>query len=372
MSKVYDIAILGANPAGYAAAHYLAKHRRKVVLIDPPQAACECPLTDWAPHGFFQTAGLPKSLAKAAGAVPFAKVCYHNVHMDKEVSYGTRKALGTFIQRDQLCKALRAACEKAGVKPHTTKTAPTIQLREDNVRLVGTVQVTAKLLMVTHSRPTDVLAELAIPARATPQSHLVAAGLDIPVSDKDFESLNDSMHILEMSERSEMGLFFATKGMVHLRVISDSLAAGNRASELSEMVAKLQHADVLPSGLQLGRAKGAIWRPPAGIALEMENHVAKRCLLAGTAGGFADSVTGQTLQPSVQSALLAAEAALEALRVSHGVQETLMHFKNAWRKHLADAIRPPNTSLRLLLPLLFVNENIVDKFTKALLYGESI
>ena len=49
-----------------------------------------------------------------------------------------------------------------------------------------------------------------------------------------------------------------------------------------------------------------------------------------------------------------------------------MKFKTSWREHLADYLRPPNTSLRLLLPLLFVNQSIVERFTRALLYGESI
>ena len=49
-----------------------------------------------------------------------------------------------------------------------------------------------------------------------------------------------------------------------------------------------------------------------------------------------------------------------------------MKFKNHWRKNLADYLRPPNTSLQMLLPLLFVNQQIVAKFTRALLFGETI
>ncbi len=137
------------------------------------------------------------------------------------------------------------------------------------------------------------------------------------------------------------------------------------------MLSSLQRAGMLPADLPLGRARGAVWHPPAGAALEMESHVAKRCILAGTAGGFCEPVTGQTLRPSVESALLAAQAALAALQ-SANTQETLMEFKTAWREHLARYLRPPSIPLHLLLPLLFVNRSMVDKFTRALLYGESI
>ena len=371
MGQAYDIAILGATPAGFAASHYLARHHRRVVLIDAPHAANECPLTDWVPRGFFELRGLPKSLAKACGAVSFSRVHYHNVRLEREVRYGTRKSVGQFVRYDALCKTLRSAAVDAGVKLRSSKTPPTIELGEDHVRLVGTTQVAAKLLMITYSRPHDVLMDLALPVRSVPRSQLVVAGLDVPVDAKGMGGFDNGLHVVELPERSELGLFFAMNGTAHLRVISSSTAAGTRAAELSEMVTGLQRAGILPSNLQRGRARGALWHPPAGVALELETHVAKRCLLVGTAGGFADSITGQTVRPTVESALLASDAALAALK-SPNTQETLMKFKNAWREHLADYLRPPSTSLRLLLPLLFVNQNIVDRFTRALLYGENI
>ena len=69
--------------------------------------------------------------------------------------------------------------------------------------------------------------------------------------------------------------------------------------------------------------------------------------------------------------MLAADVAVAALK-RKGVQESLMRFKALWRKSLADYLRPPNTSLQLLLPLLFVNQKIVGRFSRALLQGEAI
>jgi hypothetical protein len=69
--------------------------------------------------------------------------------------------------------------------------------------------------------------------------------------------------------------------------------------------------------------------------------------------------------------LLAAKVARKALTAKQP-QSVLMDFKKLWRKELADYLRPPNTLLSMLLPLLFVNERIVDKFTRALIHGEDI
>jgi flavin-dependent dehydrogenase len=99
--------------------------------------------------------------------------------------------------------------------------------------------------------------------------------------------------------------------------------------------------------------------------------VAKRCILAGTAGGFVEPITAHTLTPTVRSALIAADVIAEAL-AGEDVQDDLMRFKSLWRTSLADYLRPPSTSLRLLLPLLFANRRLVDRFTRALLYGENI
>ncbi len=268
-----------------------------------------------------------------------------------------------------LCGSLRQAAKDAEVTLRSSRTPPAVQLQEQQVQLLGTTQVTAKLLIIAHDRPAEVQRQLALPVRTASDFPLTVAALDVPVGKK--RSGKRTLHVLEMPERSELGLFFIVGEHLHLRVISTSPASGTRAAELSRMVARLQQAEILPWDLPLGRARGAVWHPPAGMALEMETHVAKRCLLAGTAGGFVESITGQTAYSSVRSALLAAEAALSALK-HRDTQETLGKFKTTWREHLADSLRPPSTSLRLLMPLLFANQNIVERFTRALIFGDNI
>jgi len=200
---------------------------------------------------------------------------------------------------------------------------------------------------------------------------MVVAGLNLTINASIADKTRDTMHIVIFSERSELGMFFCIGNVLHLRVISRSVASGVRATEMTSLLSHLQRTGLLPADLSLDRAIGAVWYPPTGAALELETHVAKRCLLAGTAGGFADSVTGQTLGPGVVSALIAAETASAALKKTD-VQGTLAEFKNSWREELAECIRPPGTSLHLLLPLLFVNSRVVSKFTRTLLAGESI
>ncbi|HAU36191.1 MAG TPA: hypothetical protein DCX07_00555 [Phycisphaerales bacterium] len=373
MPSIQDVAILGANCSGLAAAVLLAGRKRSVLVVEAPAAATECPLCDWAPADFFRAAGLGKNLFRACGAQSFRKVVYHDATLRKRAEHSSRAALGAFVDAGELGAALRSAAKKAGARFRAADASPVLRPDEEQVRLVfGEAHVTAKFLLISQGRPRDVLNDLSLPARAAPQSRVTAAALDVPISAKDLpRDAAGALHVVEMPDRSEIGMYFVHGKTLHIRVISTSAASGSRAAELSGLVGSLQEAQLLPTRLALGKARGAVWHPPAGLALELDSHVAKRCLLAGTAGGFAASITAQTLLPTVQSALLAAEAADQALD-SPTPQETLMQFKNSWRKSLADLLRPPSTSPRMLLPLLFVNNNLVERFTRAMLYGEEL
>lgn len=389
MGRAYDVAVLGGTPAGYVAALCIAKARKDVVVMDAPQQGSECPLCDWAPAGTMRIKGLPKALAaswganrsagtslpacsaRAGGPSPFSTVVYHDVKLERTAQYRSSKPAGVFVSFTDLRDRLRRDAEQAGVRLIATKTPPAIELLEDHVRLVNTSQVAARLLLIAQGSPAEAMANLAMSARSAAPTQLAAAGLDVPVGRKDAARLAGALHVVEMPERTELGVFFALGQTVHIRVISHSLAAGARAEELSGLVGKLQEAGLLPGKMQLGRAKGAVWHPPAGAALELERHVAKRCLLLGTAGGFAESVAGGTIRATIESAVIAAQTALDAL-ARPDTQEALGGFRTAWRKRQAAYLGPPSTSLHLLLPLLFVNKTIVARFTRALLYGEAI
>lgn len=371
MAKTYDIAVLGATPAGFAAAAQLAASGRSVVVVDAPRRAVESPLADWVPRDFFRAGDLPTGLAKHCGAKPFRRVRFHDASFQRSVTHSFRGTAGHFVQTEDLTNALKKAAGRAGAQVRHSRSRPAIRLEEDCVVLMATTQVRSRLLIVAQDRPADVISDLALPVRSIPQQELVVAGLDVPVSDASDVADSDDLQVVEFPERSELGMVLVTPSVVHVRVISHSSAPGTRAEELSELVTKLQRAEILPSDLSLNKSHGAVWHPPSGAALELESHVAKRCLLTGTGGGFADSITGQTLWPSVCAALLAGRTANAALD-AQDVQDKLMDYKTSWRPTLAEALRPPNTSLRMMLPLLFVNKRILPKFTRAMLFGEAV
>jgi flavin-dependent dehydrogenase len=278
-----------------------------------------------------------------------------------------RKTLGYFLNPKALVASLTAAVQKAGAARRKLPLNPVIELHEEFVRLRTARRNTqARLLLIAQGQYSRYNSALGMPGRVAAASSLTVAGLDAPRK-RPAES-DGVLHVVEMPERSELGLFFLHGATAHLRLVSSSSAVGTRTQELTELAAALQTGGLL-DGVQLERARGAVWTPPAGIALELETHVAKRCCLIGTAGGFADSTTGQTLGPTILSAVLAATMAENAL-AADPEQPTLTEFDHAWQASLATWLRPPSTPLRMLLPLLFANERIVGRFSHTLLHGE--
>jgi len=374
MAKIFDIAILGGSAAGLAAGYHLAKSGLSVVLVNSPEEGQESPLCDWAPASLFALDGMPKSLARKCSATPFRSVRYHNVDFTKQAQHSGRSVLGHFLHPAKLCKALVAEARKAGVSVRKAARLPHVELQESGVVLSGACKSKARLLLFIGGSARVAVGHLAMPNGGAFRTQLSVAGLDIPLTAAVAKKITDkSLNLIETPNRSDLGMFFVAGDTLHARVMSETSGKVPGVGELSGLLSGLCDAEILPARLALGKANGAIWRPQAGVAMEMNSHAAKRCLLAGSAGGFAAAVTGQTLYPSVHSALLAAKCASAVLEQGdENIQEHLSVFKNSWRKTLGLYLSPPDASLQMLVPLLFANKRVVSRFTRALLNGDKI
>jgi flavin-dependent dehydrogenase len=368
----HDIAVLGASAAGCATACLLAERGLHVALAEYAGPSCECPLADWAPRDFWSLPGVGPELRKACLAETFRAVRYHDASLTRDAALPLRPDGGGLVQTAELLRAMLEQARKAGAEVVRLPHRPTIRLGEDSVFLGAGRGLTARILLVAQGSPQEALSDLSLPVRSQPRSEFQAAALDVPLpGGKAPSDLAGALHLVASRQRGKVGMFFATAAALHVRLIWSAGAGAETASELSAFFTDLRKSGLVPAGLSLKGAKGAAWRPPAGEALDLETHAAKRCLLLGTAGGFADCITGGTLYPSVRSAGVAAEVA-EAALAGADPQEGLMRFKNEWRKRLADSLRPPSTSVDMLLPLLLANRKLIGKFTRAMLYGRNI
>ncbi len=372
MGNVHDFAILGATAAGWTAAATLAGAGFDTVLLKTPrQQELDCPLSQWIPQTLVDR--LTRAGMKNVPGTPFNTVRFYDSSLKSSVVYSPGQPLGHFIPADRLNTKLQDWAQQSGAAARTSTRPATVHLYEDRIELAGTRKYTARILLIAQGHPVDVLESL---GRKNPpvDEAITAAGLDIPLGKEKKQlpsGFAETLHITETPSGRAVVLIFTVGGTIHLRTVYHGSKPQHCAEELTETIRTLQAAGILPESLNLNKATGAQWTPVAGIALEQEIHEAKRCLLIGTAGGFSESITGHSLTPSIISALLAAAIASRAID-GEFEQTRLMTYKKSWRKELAEYLHPPGTSVHTILPLLFVNEQLVDKFGRAVLYGEKI
>ncbi|MDD4891036.1 MAG: hypothetical protein PHU85_14030 [Phycisphaerae bacterium] len=164
---------------------------------------------------------------------------------------------------------------------------------------------------------------------------------------------------------------------------TNSVAVGLLAGKPTNGRSSLDPADVMAAALTELRAINALprevnqpvspvqtWQMPVATALELESHVGKRSLATGLAGGFVSALSGQWLYPVFHAGLVAAAVAEKALADARP-QDVISQFGARWRSKLSDCLRSPNTRLAFLLPLVFGNRQIADRFSRAYLFGEN-
>jgi flavin-dependent dehydrogenase len=371
MTDPYDVVVLGATAAGYVAAIRLAGKGLRVVVVAAPAKRVESPLADWIPNDLLRASSEIKSVRAQVLEESFRQVCFHSAKLDQEATFVSRATLGYFLRAGVLLEALAAKAARAHVERLELPESPVPALGESLVTLRGAQAVQAKLLLWAQDEPANVQAQLGLPGRSVPVNQVTIAGLNVPLPKGQDHGLAHALHVVTFPAPEQLGMYFALDGLLHMRVISTRGSEPADVSSLTQLVIRLQEAGLIAARLSLSRSCAAIWQPPGGVALELEAHLAKRTLLVGTAGGFASALTGQTLDPSIRSALVAADVAATALKARQ-VQDGLAAFKGQWRESLAGRIRLPETALRMLLPLIFTNKVMADRFARSLLYGESI
>lgn len=171
--------------------------------------------------------------------------------------------------------------------------------------------------------------------------------------------------IIPRKSSVSVGLLLARQARPDRKV---ALAEGEEV--MGRVLRDLRALGVLPDEFDKQVGSLSTWRLPLAAALDIESHIGKRTLALGLAGGFVSALSGQWLYPTVHAAALAAGVVDKAL-ADDRPQDQLGQFGVRWRQKLSDYLRSPNTRLTFLLPLAFSNQQIMDRFCRAYLFGEN-
>jgi len=367
----YDVAIVGAGPAGATAAILLAKKGRSVVLVDRAKFPREATCAGWLSA---RSASLLEALPikpTAIGQSAFRDVTFYRPDFSESAKPRFEDIPGYLIDRTRFDNELVATAGSNDVSVRTCCTAVDIRLDESSVTIDlgddGTLR--SRLLILAAGRNTKLLDRVGV-ATGSNESLFWTAQVDQPLTQKVAPKKSSVDVVLGLDNGGSFGLICTTKQRISIGVhwMGERLQAVPTLVLLCRRAAEHQ---AVPVDLSEQARAALLISSPASAALDRDTHVGKHTLVIGDAGGFISAASNEGIYPAMWSAQIAAEVIDKALYSVHS-QDELMTFDSLWRIQMADYLRSPHTDIQFLLPLIFNNQPMADRMGAAFFLGENI
>jgi len=378
----FDVIVVGAGPAGSAAARFLADAGAAVALVDAETFPRFKPCAGWVNRKAVREDRVVDTVRRRVGAAPFKRLLFHSPDLAQTAEFKSRSHVGYVADRRKFDHALVQAARKAGAKTVLGRRATRIETREGgvSVHLAGGRRLTGRLLVGADGLHSTVARATGLRERWGPGQLVQTLSATVSLTARQKEACFGSSPAIHVSPGfgGATGYAWLFPGARHANV-----GLGVRSGEahrLRPLYAKwtdaLRDLGLVPETADLADPVG---HPiPAGAAVEFENHVGKRTVLIGDAGGFTSAATGEGIYPGIRSARLAADCILAALKADRGetpgstCQDELMKFRARWRREMAGHLQMPNVNATFLLPLIYTNQEICNRFARAFLFGENL
>lgn len=357
----HDLLIVGAGPAGAAAAITAAHCERSVLLIDREQFPRGLSCAGWTGPAGVRLCGELGLKPAAAGAVPFRGVTIHSWDLKRHASAPDKDMDGWIVRRETFDAALLELAAARGVQREHGVSPVAVELRETHV-----------CLWLSDERSVSGRVLLIADGAMSPTARL--AGLPSATSVPDRPQCLFGACPCDSGPAVDVAIGATRAGQLATIVRDGRMARLSLMTRNTAQTASQQFKAIWDSARQAGllpaepACEPTAREAPGGVALDLESHVGKRCLLIGDAGGFVSAFSHEGIFPAMKSGCVAATVADQALR-SALVQDELANFESAWRTELADYMRLPNTDLALLMPLVFNNEQMSRRVARAFLLG---
>ncbi len=378
----FDVIVVGAGPAGSAAARFVAAEGADVALVDAERFPRAKPCAGWVNRMAARQDRVVDAVRRRIGAAPFKRLVFHSPDLAETAEFTSRSHLGYVADRRAFDHALVQAARQAGARPVLGRAATRIETREGgvSVHLAGGRHLAGRLLVGADGAASTVARATGLRERWKPGQLVQTLSAIVPLSARQKRACLGSSPAVHVAPGfgGASGYAWLFPGARHVNV-----GLGVRSGEADRLrplygawTEALRDRGLLPESAETADPVG--YPIPAGAAVEFENHVGKRTVLIGDAGGFASAATGEGIYPGLRSARLAADCLLAALAADRGetpgstCQDELMTFRARWRREMASHLQMPNVNVTFLLPLIYTNQEICDRFARAFLFGENL
>lgn len=368
---IHDVLVIGAGLSGATAGALLLRQGYDVVVLEAKKLPCEDRQTDWLGHS---GRGVLKDACAAVDQVlsqPVHQCTLFTADLARSITPAAPELPPYLIDYHELVQAVLARLRVAG-NGDSARVVDCSEIRSISpgeefvsAKLAdGTCRAARLLLLATGAR-TPLPRQVGLEAGGASAVGLWTAAYRCPVVDPAESGRMD--FILGLGPKAGLG---------YRMVRTDSTTVGicvcgskkQVVHELVQLSRRLSERQLIPTdACSLAERAVPHWSP-AGCCLEMDNHVAKRTLIIGEAGGFVAAYSNEGLYPAMWSAQLACRVVVEALGSSNP-QDKLRQFDHLWRTTMVEHLRSPNADQQSILPLIFSNQQMADKTMRALVCG---
>ncbi len=365
---VHDVIVVGAGASGALAAVLLAKAEHDVLLLDANRFPMQATSTDWlSPHAanIFKSAAVP---TKEILGDPIRHCSLYLADFSKSIDPELPARTAFLVDYGQLTQAIIRQFQ-AGRHGRFEDQTDVVEIRlgEDKITalLADGRRCVGRFLLLATGTDTRLVEQTGLSTGFDAGEGWWASAYSCPSGALAAPGRMDC--VLAVGGAGGVGYRMSKDGLLTVGVCVEG-SASDAQRELELLSDRfMQHGLMPPDWAEHGRGVTPS-RSAAGVALEMDSHVAKRTLLIGHAGGFAASYTNEGIYPSLWSAALASRVMTEALR-SSVPQDTLRQFENLWRTELAGHLRMPFTDSQSILPLVFSNKQMAGKMVESFHLG---
>ncbi|MFQ5428931.1 MAG: NAD(P)/FAD-dependent oxidoreductase [Phycisphaerae bacterium] len=371
---ISDVLVLGAGPAGLAAAAFARAKALSVTLVDRADAVSSSRRLEWIhPQTYdrlkaigVRRADVSAGLINTVRFVELAQGRSGTIPIDPPVD---------LVATDLLLERLRAAAESSGADLRFSTEIAHVGPEEEVVALTSTSGATyrGRFLIAADGHEAWAARQLGICGRARSDGEACCHEYSwMGRSTRTAQPLvsgGELVLVLAPAQPLSFGFVWRGADRVAAGWVSDPADIGGQGSFIRFLM-RCVDGGVLPVDLPID-PREVFDRPvPRGVALDLETHVGKRSVVIGDAGGFVAALSQQGLLPAIWSASLAVETCAEAMESSQP-QDALAEFDRRWREEMVTFLRLPNVDLRFVLPLVFSNSRMATKMARAFLLGEN-
>ncbi len=326
-SEIADAVIVGAGPAGSAAAHQCALRGLRTVLLDkqafPRDKVCGCCLSG-AACATLEDMGLANILDQA-GAIELRRVVLRAGASQVAMPIG----VGRILSRGALDHAMIIAAQQAGASFYEQTTATAVDIRADEVDIEIRVRarkrnIRARVLVVADGlggRLLDGVLGRRIHRRGG------AIGVGALLAD-DASAIDEGNVELAIGPEGYLGVARIENGKIDIAAAIDPASVSRHAG-----VAAAIKSIAARNGMKLAGLTDATWKGTPTLASRRRSLGTRRVFVVGDAASFLEPITGEGIGWA-----LASGASVASL-VARGVERWEDSLLREWQRVHATIVR---------------------------------